>query len=347
MFYIHQSTCISPQQTFGSIDLVQLKESTDNKLYAIEPAYMGISPGLIRRMGKAVRMGVGSALPLLQQHKTDGIIIGTANGGIEDSLKFLSQIMEYEEGTLTPTNFVQSTYNAIAGQLGMIAKNTGYNSTHVHRGHAFENVMIDADMMLAENPDNSYLIGAVDEISERNHRMERMDGWYKNEPVLNVGLYETKTAGTLPGEGAAMFIASNKNEGAVAKLVAVRTINTDDVDLVTAQLGVFLGDNKLQINDIDLLLSGENGDIRLKKYYDACEQLFAESTTVARYKHTTGEFQTSTALAVWITCQFMQMGNIPEHFIKTGSTDTTRIKHVLIYNNYKGNQHSFILLERV
>ena len=86
-------------------------------------------------------MGVGTGMKLLLTNKVDGILIGTANGGIEDSIVFLNQIHDFEEGRLTPTNFVQSTYNAIAGMIGMITANKGYNATHVHRGQAFENVV--------------------------------------------------------------------------------------------------------------------------------------------------------------------------------------------------------------
>lgn len=346
MFYIHQSTCISAQQTFTDIDLEKLNPSVDNRLVAIEPAYQGISPGLIRRMGKAVRMGVGSALPLLKENKVDGIIIGTANGGIEDSLKFLSQIMEYEEGTLTPTHFVQSTYNAIAGQLGMISKNTGYNSTHVQRGHAFEGAVLDAALMLREKPDNTYLVGGVDEISERNHRMESMDGWYKIAAVQSKELYATDTIGTLPGEGAAMFLASNNAEGAIAKLAALRMLNTESEILIAEQFNKFLADNNINAANIDLYVSGENGDNRLNRYYNSIEQLLDSNITVAHYKHATGEFQTSTAIATWLICQMLKAQYIPQHFVKKQGKEIT-LKNVVLYNNYKGAEHSFMLLQAV
>jgi hypothetical protein len=291
-------------------------------------------------------MGVGSALPLLKDNKVDGIIIGTANGGIEDSLKFLSQIMEYEEGTLTPTHFVQSTYNAIAGQLGMISKNTGYNSTHVQRGHAFEGAVLDAALMLRENPKNTYLVGGVDEISERNHRMETMDGWYKTTAVQSKELYTEDSIGTLPGEGAAMFVVNNNVEGAIAKLSALRMLNTENETLVANQFNHFLAENNLSLADIDLYLSGENGDSRLNKYYNAVEALLDSTTTIAHYKHATGEFQTSTAIATWLICQMLKAQHIPAHFIKTKGTNTA-LKNVVLYNNYKGAEHSFILLQGV
>ena len=173
MFYIHQTSCISPQQTFHPIDINKLHESIENKMLAIEPAYDGIPPGILRRMGKAVRMGVGAAIPLLKNNPDpDGIIIGTANGGKEDCVKFMKQIIEYDEGLLTPINFVQSTPNAIAAQIGLLTKNHGYNITHLHLWLAFEYAMIDAGMMINENPAGSYLLGASDDISSYNYNFE-------------------------------------------------------------------------------------------------------------------------------------------------------------------------------
>ncbi len=120
----------------------------------MEPDYPGIPAGARRRMGKSVRMAVGAALPLLEKHpQPDGIIIATANGGMEDCIKFLNQILEYKEGLLTPGNFVQSTSNAAAAQIALVTKNHNYNITHVHRGLAFENALMDVMMLLKENPD--------------------------------------------------------------------------------------------------------------------------------------------------------------------------------------------------
>ena len=341
MFYIHQSSCISHQPTFNDVDLDDLKPSENNLVHAIEPKYENVPLGQLRRMGRALRMGVGTGMKLLGQNKVDGMLIGTANGGIEDSIIFLNQIHDYEEGRLTPTNFVQSTYNAIAGMMGMITVNHGYNATHVHRGHAFENVALDTAMLLKENPDNSYLIGGVDEISVKNHRLVSLAGWYRHDPVSNFDLYKSDAAGTLPGEGAAMFIVNNKSEGAKARLKSLKMVNSLDENYVKEQLRLFLKENPGQV---DLFLQGENGDNRLLKYYTACESLMDEGTTMARFKHAFGEFQTVSALALWLSTYALQGQKMPEHFIKKNSA--TAFNRVLIYNNYQGVQHSFMLVER-
>ncbi|MBS1974279.1 MAG: beta-ketoacyl synthase chain length factor, partial [Bacteroidetes bacterium] len=171
MFYIHDIACISPQKTFSEIDIEHLNCPVGGKLPAIEPAYEGIPLNILRRMGKAVRMGVGAALTIAKQN-AQGIIIGTANGGMEDCIRFLNQVIDYNEGVLTPTNFVQSTANAIASQIGLLTSNRGYNCTHVHRGLAFENAVLDTAMLLSENPSHRYLLGGIDEISAYNYNIE-------------------------------------------------------------------------------------------------------------------------------------------------------------------------------
>ncbi|MCW5907055.1 MAG: beta-ketoacyl synthase chain length factor [Chitinophagales bacterium] len=341
MFYIHQSSCISHQPTFTGVDLQNLQPSVNNQLPAIEPKYINIPLGQLRRMGRALRMGVGTGITLLEKHKADGILIATSNGGIEDSITFLNQIVDYNEGRLTPTHFVQSTFNAIAGLLGMITHNTGYNATHVHRGLAFENVALDVTMLLRENPGHIYLIGGVDEISVRNYRMEAMAGWYKKEPISNTELYASETEGALPGEGAAMFLVSNNAESATAKLADLKLLHTADENLVANQFAEFVRDR-----EIDLLLSGESGDSRFKRYYTRCEQAVSENTAIARYKHFTGEFQTASALALWFSCWLLQNQTLPEHCIKRSGSKTA-FNRIALYNNYQGVQHSFMLVESV
>jgi beta-ketoacyl synthase-like protein len=344
MFYIHQATCISPQQTFSNINLEILNDVTDNKLKAVEPTYEGIPNGILRRMGKAVRMGIGTALPLISR-KPDGIIIGTSNGGMEDCIKFLNQIIDYDEGMLAPGNFVQSTTNAIAGQLGMMSSNKGYNITHVHRAFAFENAMIDAAMLLKENPANNYLLGGVDEISAYNYNIEYLGGWYKKEIISNKDLYVSNSIASIAGEGSAMFLVNNDKTNAVAELQAIHIFHTEDENEVSNQLKKFLEINLPGEEKLDLLIIGENGDNRLLKYYSICEALINDDVTITRFKHMVGEYPTSSAIAVWLACYIMLQQNIPHHMIKK-SGEKNEFKKVLIYNNYKGLQHSFILLSK-
>ncbi|MBK5272530.1 MAG: beta-ketoacyl synthase chain length factor [Bacteroidia bacterium] len=344
MFYIHQTSCISPQHTFRDVDINKLVEPAERKLQAIEPSYDVIPPGVLRRMGKAVRMGVGAAMPLLQNNlMPDGIIIGTGTGGKDDCVKFLNQIIEYDEGMLTPINFVQSTPNAVAAQVGLLTKNHGYNITHLHLGLAFEFAMTDADMMLNENPLNSYLLGGVDDISINNYYFEDKRGWYKKEDISDKKLYEINTPGSIAGEAAAMFLVNGTEAGSVAKVLAVDTLHHQDESIIKEKLQDFIEKHLPAGEKIDLLLTGENGDNRLLKYYSSCEEVIKDDVTIARFKHMCGEYPTATAVGLWLCCDILQNQHIPHHMIKNAVVKTT-YKNILIYNSYKGVQHSFILV---
>ncbi len=343
--YIHRTVCISPQHTYPDVDLEQVVASNENKLLVIEPKYENIPLNILRRMGKAVRLGVGAANILLKdQPMVDGIIIGTANGGMEDCIKFLNQIIDYNEGTLTPTNFVQSTTNAVAAQIALATANKGYNITHIHRGLAFENALLDAMMLVKENPDNTYLVSGLDEISGYNFNLERLSGLYKNEITSNLHLFESTTEGTIAGEGVAMFMVNDKKENAVAKVKALKFFHATDTDEVDERLKDFIKNNVASDEQIDLFLTGENGDSRTQHFYDHCETI-VKDIAVARFKQLTGEYATVSAFALWLCCYMITMQRVP-HTILKSSLQSKQINTILIYNNFKGVQHSFILVGR-
>ena len=346
LLYIHNTSCISPQHTFLNADIARLEESANNKLKALEPPYPEIPAGILRRMGRAVRMGVGAALPLLQNnHLLSGIIIGTGNGGMEDCIKFLNQIIEYDEGLLAPGNFVQSTPNAIASQVSMLKGNKGYNITHVHSGLSFENAILDAMMQIEEFPSNNYLLGAVDDISSYNFNIDNLAGWYKKELVSNKKLYETNSPSSLAGEGSAMFLVNGVKTSALVQLEAISMLHSKDPDVIAKHLRDFI-DNNSKGKGIALFLSGENGDNRLLKFYTGCEGMLSRDVPIARFKHMTGEYQTASAVALWIACYLLQNHDLPIHMVKRGPVHRG-FRNILIYNNYKGVQHSFMLLSKV
>src|SRR5580698_5096815 len=264
MLYIHQTSSISPQ---AGIDVP--RRPVDNLLKAVEPSYQRIPGGVLRRMSKSVKMGVGAALSLTGTPPR-GILIGTGNGGVEDSVKFLKQIIDYDEGLLTPGTFVQSTANAIASQIGLLHHNNGYNATYVHRGLAFESALIDAAMLVNEHPGHSYLVGGVDEISNHHYRFEYNEGWYKKEDMSEKDLYTTDSPGSIAGEGSAMFLVSGTGANALAEVKGILTLRSEDDNAVKAATQLFL-ERHLPAGTLpDLLLSGENGDNRGVGGYERC-----------------------------------------------------------------------------
>jgi Beta-ketoacyl synthase, N-terminal domain len=347
MVFIHQMTCVSPQKYLPPKEREEILDCVDNVLRVIEPTYEGIPLSVLRRMGKAVRMGVGAAMPLLKNadKPLDGIIIGTANGGMEDCIKFLNQVIEFEEGTLTPTNFVQSTTNAVASQLGMMSRNQGYNITHVNRGLAVENALLDVMMLLKENSSCAYLVGGVEEISTYNYNIDFLAGSYKKERISNVDLYRSTTIGSIAGEGAAMFVMNAQSHGAIASLDAIKLLPINEEVELEQQLKLFLKEHLAADEQIDTYIAPENGDVRLFPFFNAVE-LSLKDTNLVRYKHLTGDFATVSAFSLYIACRFIEDQNIPEHMIKQRDPHAKGINKILIYNNHKGEQHSFMLVSK-
>jgi hypothetical protein len=347
MAYFHFPVCISPQISFPEVDLSQIRESKNNLLEVIEPAYPGIPAAAMRRMGKSVRMAVGAALPILEKFpQPDGIMIATANGGMEDCIKFLNQIVEYNEGLLTPANFVQSTSNAGAAQIALATKNHNYNITHVHRGLAFENALMDTMMLLKENTDAGYLLGSTDVISAYNYNIDRNAGCFRDEPILNTHLFQSKAKGTIPGEGSFMVLMNNQQVGASAELIAVKTIHSRDPQVVLKSLEKFISEQFMPGEWPDLLLTGEDGDERLSLFYDNVETFMNESVQVARFKHFCGDYCTASSFACWLAIQIFESGEVPVLLIKKAGKNKP-IKRILIYNNFRGAQHAFILVSAV
>lgn len=342
LLYFHDNSCISPQQTFPVADLSVVKFPENNILEVTEPDYNGIPPGILRRMGKAIRMGVGASLPLLKNNPINGIIIGTANGGMEDCIKFLNQIIEYKEGRLTPGNFVGSTANAIASQIGLLTANKGYNNTHVQSGLSFENALLDAAMVLKEKKEDTYLVGGVDEISAYNYNIDKLAGWYKQH---NTQSFYEETEGNIPGEGAAVFIVNNHSSNAKASLDAIDIFHTEDEMEVAARVNHFMNRHGITNEQNELIITGDDGDIRYKKFYQSWQSL-TRNRTVARFKHISGEYATASAIATWITLELLNGLELPAHMIARKGAGGP-FKKILLVNHYKKNQHSLMLVKAV
>jgi 3-oxoacyl-(acyl-carrier-protein) synthase len=346
--YITDSACISPQKTFDNAFLEgDVKVHLGDRYVAIEPDYGQLIPaGLLRRMGKAVRMGVGAGLPLIRKTEVDGIILGTANGGLEDCLKFLNQIVDYNEGTLTPTNFVQSTPNAVAGNLALMSKTTGYNTTHVHKGLAFESALLDAMLLFEEKKANSLLVGNVEEISDYNHNIDFLSGAFKTGEISSETLFEMDSPGSVNGEGATMFILEPENsQNAKAQITDVyQTSYLQESDL-SERILYFLKRNGLDVSEIDTLILGLSGDNRTDHWFTNLQTELFPASNAFSYKNMVGDYPTASAFAVWLALQLLSGKTVPEQCVY-GKRISRKTENVLIYNHYKAEQHGFILLRR-
>lgn len=346
--FIKDLSCISAQQTFDEAFFeTSLKVNTGNRYMALEPGYGNLIPAsLLRRMGKAVRIGVGAGLPLIQKNpELDGIILATANGGLEDCLKFLNQIVDYNEGTLTPTNFVQSTPNAVAGNLALMSKVTGYNATHVNKGLAFEGALMDAFLLFEEEKAKSLLLGNIEEISDYNYNIDMLAGSWKKEETTSETLLNSDTPGTVCGEAAVMFVVeADKSENSLAEIVDVDQISYADENKLKEKLIYFLAKNEVELSEIDTLILGYSGDSRSDHWYIWLHETLFQESSVYNYKNLVGDFPTATAFAVWMGVHILNGKKMPDETLLTKKEVKREPKKILVYNHHKGIQHGFILM---
>ncbi len=347
--YIIDMSCISAQDTYNNAIFEEgVKVQTEAQYWAVEPKYKKMIPlNLLRRMSKSVRMGVGTGIPLIDQFKDslDGIIIGSANGSIKKSVSFLNQIVEYNEGTLTPTDFIQSTSNSIAGTLALMGKITGYNNTHVNNGIAFESAILDALLLFEEKSAKRLLLGGVEEISQANYNVDSLRGMFKDVVVDSTQLLDSNTPGSVSGEGAALFVVdAEPSEAAVAQIIDVAQIVHPTSAEVLAKAKLFLERNKLTTDDIDALFLGYNGNSETDHYYNELQENLFPTQAVYVYKNLVADYYTVSSFAVWLAANLFLGKKMPSEVIKKAPTKPT--ERILIYNHYEGTQHGFILMSR-
>ncbi|MDB5149722.1 MAG: beta-ketoacyl synthase [Mucilaginibacter sp.] len=348
--YIRSATAISPQGTYNNCQFLnELAEYRGSRLTCIEPDYNElIDPKFIRRMSRIIKMSVGSALACLKDAEVtnpDAIVTGTAYGCLEDTGIFLTNMVEHNEEPITPMAFVQSTHNTIGAQIALLIKCNCYNNTFVSGGASFENALLDAMLLLLEKDTANVLVGGMDEITDMSHTVLSRMGLYKGNPVSNLNLFKLNSKGTIGGEGAAFFLLENTpSENNLAHINAVTTFyKPADLTETAQHIKSFLTTQSIDCSDIDLLIIGNNGDIKNDETYTRLEQSLFKGIPSANYKNLCGEYPTSTAFALWMGANIIKTNNIPAILNHKGKVKK-KINKVLIYNHYQNIYHSLILI---
>ncbi|KAF2514018.1 3-oxoacyl-ACP synthase [Flavobacterium zhairuonense] len=349
--YINGVGCISTQKTFDTVFLEEaVVNNSETVLQIIPPVYKDyISPAMIRRMAKGVKNGiVASALAMKDANveNVDAIITGTGLGCIEDSEKFLKNILDNNEEFLTPTSFIQSTHNTVGAQIALSLQCKGYNFTYVNGAVSFESALLDAKMQIEEDEANSILVGGVDENGEYTVSLFKLAGRIKKENDLPSEVLNANSTGVVYGEGASFFVLENERKAnTYAEILDVEIINTLEENEIEPALISFLKANNLQISDLDAVVLGFDGNSDSNFYYqNLSKNAFAE-TPQLYYKHLSGAYDTASAFALWMASKVIKTQEIPE-IIKVNSVSKSIYNTILLYNQVNGKNHSFTLLSK-
>ena len=127
-----------------------------------------ISPKEGRRMGKLMKAATLTSLMALREagiECPDAIITATANGMLETSEKFLVDMVDNGEETLSPTLFMQSTHNTIGSAIAIRTKCHGYNITYTQGKDSMKWALRDAERLIRMGKAKTVLVGCHDESS--------------------------------------------------------------------------------------------------------------------------------------------------------------------------------------
>ncbi|HWD86733.1 MAG TPA: beta-ketoacyl synthase chain length factor [Mucilaginibacter sp.] len=348
--YIRSAACISPQKTFNSEGLLdEIVEYNGTRLSVIEPDYKEyIDPKLARRMSSIIKRGIAAAKKCLEGTGVeipDAIIAGTALGCLEDTVTFLTRMVELNEEMLPPTAFIQSTHNTVAAQIALMLQCHGYNNTFVHKGISFESALFDALMLLNEKEAHNIIVGGTEEMVDASYKVLSRLGVYRRRPVSNLDLLKFEEKGSMGSEGSVFFLLTDKaSNDNLAELTSVKTwYQPENIEQKIIDL---LDENELKPSDIDLVITGRNGDIKNDAVYKQLSSSLFRENVLANYKHLCGEYPVSSSFALWLAANIIKRQEVPEIVIerrlKKGS-----LKKVLIYNHYQNKYHALMLVSAV
>lgn len=154
---------IGHQDSFQKTNIWDIFQPLKADSEVISPEYKEyIAPASLRRFSPVLRMAITAAQTCKNEIPFDSISVGTSLGCLKDTEKFLQTFITATGDTLSPTAFIQSTHNTIAGAISMAMGNHAYNMTHTQNSLSFETALIDGLLCVQEGKEN-VLVGAADE----------------------------------------------------------------------------------------------------------------------------------------------------------------------------------------
>lgn len=351
--YINGIASISPQSNWDHGGDFSLSNTYRSRfLTCVEPDYKQfINPIQIRRMSRIMKMGVSAgkmALADAAMELPDAIIVGTGLGCLDDTEKFLVQMIESNEMSSAPTSFISSTHNSVSGQIALQLKCLSYNFTYVHKGLSLMSSLQDAMIKLTIGNAKHVLCGGIDEHVDVKFRHYDLLGWWKKEEISNVQLYNSKTQGTISGEGAQFFVLSNEpSPASYCRLAGIRQYHSSaSASEMANQIYEFMLSCDLLPGDIDLIISGVNGDVKTDAYFHEVHRLVNPVAGHTGFKHLCGTYYTADGFALWLGANVLKSGSMPAETLPFSLPQGT-IRNILVYNQFFGQDHVMYLLQAI
>ena len=314
--FINAASTISYQLTFRNNGFSLAPKEINDSSELVTPDYNEFIPAMDRRrMSHVQKMSIACAMDCLQQSKVeqpDAIIVGTSMGCCINTKNFLDKILDANEGPLSPTSFIVSTHNTIAGQIALLMKNHGYNMTYTQNSLSFEQSLVDA-MLCCDEGLMNVLVGGTDEEENSIYNMpERL----KNDQIIQTS-------------GSSFFMVSNiKSKTGAVSLIDVGSFglvkNTHEATFE------FLQANNTTAKEIGIVLYALSDESKLNEL----KTIFAPGKIVD-YQKMSGTYYTNSAFAMHHAIDILS--HQPHPLFADVNT-------VLVYNNLIPENLGLILL---
>ncbi len=156
-----------------------------------------LPPRALRRMKRLPRLTLALADAVLKAaaHPVDGIYLGTGWGPLSETWEFLDKLFGSNLEFSSPTDFVGSVHNAVAGQVAIWHKATGPNITATGGDTSFEQALLAAQLTLTNGDTVACVLGA-DEAHE------------KLSPLLDESVATGLAEGTVLSDGGAGLVVA-------------------------------------------------------------------------------------------------------------------------------------------
>lgn len=157
-----------------------------------------------RRMGRMMRCALANALECIKQTgRPDAIITATGLGFIEATGAFADSYLNQQEQLVSPTPFIQSTFNMLGGQLALLLGHHGPDYTLVEGFQSVPNALQMAQVLLQDQALERVLVVFYDELTPQVERIL---------PTYGIGA----DYGLGEGSGAFMLVSCPKDEASIA-----------------------------------------------------------------------------------------------------------------------------------
>ena len=271
---------------------------------AVNPAFREyIAPNEARRMGNIMKRAIVTSLKVLKEtgiNHPDAIITGTSIGSLNYTEKFLDDLVENGEESLSPTYFMQTTHNTVSSAISIYTATHSYNTTYSHGGISFELALKDAWMQFNLGQISNALVGGHDEMVESYYELLRKTGYVGVEGMVPCGECSMS-----------MMLNTKASTDNLCELAGVSVFRTKSVQNIRKQLEALVEKANIKVEAIQTVITGVSGNPENDRLYQpVLDELFPQVEHL-QYKQLFGENYTVSALGVYAAAHLMKKQGMP------------------------------------